>query len=114
MELPDWAAGFPGAITVCDTRGVIVYMNDRSATGYASEGGRALLGTNMLDCHPEPARSKVRELLNSQRTNAYTIEKRGIHKVIYQAPWYADGAFAGLVELSLEVPAEMPHFVRQP
>jgi len=33
--------------------------------------------------------------------------------VIYQAPWFEAGVCAGLVELSLEVPVNMPHFVRQ-
>ena len=36
-----------------------------------------------------------------------------MRKLIYQSPWYRDGAYAGFVELSLEIPAEMPHFVRQ-
>jgi len=31
MEDFTWAREFPGAITVCDTQGTIVYMNDRSA-----------------------------------------------------------------------------------
>ena len=35
-----------------------------------------------------------------------------VRKLIYQAPWYRDGVHAGLVELSLELPADMPHFVR--
>ena len=61
----------------------------------------------------EPSRTLVADLLASPRVNAYTIEKRGARKVIYQAPWFDAGAFAGLVELSLEVPAAMPHFVRE-
>ena len=113
MTTPDWAAGFPGAITVCDTEGIILYLNDRSASSYAKDGGRDLIGKNLLDCHPEPSRTQVKELLTSQRVNAYTIEKMGAHKLIYQAPWYIDGVFAGLVEMSLEIPADMPHFVRQ-
>ncbi len=44
--------------------------------------------------------------------NVYTIEKKGKKKLIYQAPWFLDGAFGGLVELSLEIPFEMPHFIR--
>jgi hypothetical protein len=42
----------------------------------------------------------------------YTIEKNGVRKLIFQAPWFQDGKYAGLVELALEIPAEMPHFVR--
>lgn len=43
----------------------------------------------------------------------YTIEKQGRRKLVYQTPWYEAGAVAGLVEVVLELPAEMPHFVRQ-
>ena len=50
--------------------------------------------------------------MQTGQTNVYTIEKKGVKKLIYQTPWYHDGAFAGLVELGLEIPAEMPHFVR--
>jgi hypothetical protein len=32
--------------------------------------------------------------------------------LVYQSPWYAYGEYAGFVELVLEVPAQMPHFVR--
>ena len=48
----------------------------------------------------------------NQRANVYTIEKGGKKKLIYQTPWYKDGQYAGFVELSLVIPAEMPHFIR--
>jgi hypothetical protein len=109
----DWTSGFPGAVTVCDRNGVILEMNDRSAKTFEQDGGRGLVGTNLLDCHPEPSRSKVADLLANPRVNAYTIEKRGVRKLIYQAPWFRDGQAQGLVELSLEIPSDMPHFVRE-
>ena len=84
-----------------------------SAQTFGADAGRALVGRNLLDCHPEPSRSQVAGLLADPRVNAYTIEKRGVRKLIYQAPWYRDGVFQGLVELSLEIPDVMPHFVRQ-
>ena len=108
-----WVAAFPGAVTVCDRHGVIIEMNARSAAAFADDGGLALVGSNLLDCHPEPSRTTVADLLANPRVNAYTIEKRGVRKLIYQAPWFDGGAFGGLVELSLEVPSTMPHFVRQ-
>ena len=107
-----WLAEFPGAVTVCDRTGIILSLNDRSAAAFAADGGMALVGRNMLDCHPEPARSKTADLLARPRVNAYTIEKRGVKKLIYQAPWYRKGEYQGLVELSLEIPGDMPHFVR--
>ncbi len=44
----------------------------------------------------------------------YTIEKRGQKKLIYQSPWYQNGQYRGFIELSLELPAETPHFIREP
>jgi PAS domain-containing protein len=58
----DWPVEFPGAVTVCDRSGVILSMNDRSAAAFDADGGRALIGHNLLDCHPEPARSQCRRL----------------------------------------------------
>jgi transcriptional regulator with PAS, ATPase and Fis domain len=113
MNLPAWLEGFPGAITVCDHEGIILYMNERAQDAFKTEGGSALIGSNLLDCHPEPARSKLSDLLKNQQTNAYTIEKKGKKKMIYQSPWYQDGIYAGFVELSLIIPFEMPHFIRQ-
>ena len=108
----DWVLKFPGAITVCDREGVILEMNERSVTTFESDGGRALIGRNVLDCHPEPSRSKLAALFENGKTNVYTIEKNGVKKLIYQAPWYRNGERAGIVEFSLEISFELPHFVR--
>jgi transcriptional regulator with PAS, ATPase and Fis domain len=112
MNRPDWASEFPAAITVCDEQGILIAMNDRAADALAGEGGRELIGRSILDCHPEPARTKTQTMLGKQEKNVYTIEKNGIKKLIFQCPWYRQGRFAGLVELDLEIPADMPHFVR--
>jgi hypothetical protein len=105
-----WVKEFPGKIEVCDTNGILLEMNGRAE---ADENGQQLIGTNILDCHPEPARTKLEEILKNGRLNVYTIEKRGQKQLIYQTPWYIDGKYAGLVELSLEIPETMPHFIRQ-
>jgi transcriptional regulator with PAS, ATPase and Fis domain len=107
-----WIKEFPAAITVCDTDGILLEMNDKSAKTFAKDGGRELIGKNMLDCHPDPARGKVERLMEKRQASVYTIEKNGIKKLIYQSPWYIKGEFAGFVELSMEIPFEMPHFIR--
>jgi transcriptional regulator with PAS, ATPase and Fis domain len=107
-----WVDQFPGAITVCDTEGRIVGMNAASLETFAADGGEKLIGTNVLDCHPEPSRTKLAEMMAERRPNVYTIQKRGRKKLIYQAPWFKDGAYAGFVELSFEIPWDMPHFNR--
>ncbi|NLH89266.1 MAG: PAS sensor protein, partial [Treponema sp.] len=45
--------------------------------------------------------------------NVYTIEKQGVHELIYQARWRHNDVIAGMVELSIEIPAKMPHYVRE-
>ena len=113
MKNPIWLDGVDAAITVCDCAGVILYMNEKAALTFAADGGRALVGRNLMDCHPEPARQKIRRIMESGAANTYTIEKNGVKKLIHQAPWYQDGALAGLVEFSIVIPSELPHFVRK-
>ena len=112
MDKNGWVRGFPAAVTVCDTEGRILEMNDRSLETFAADGGPALLGTNVLHCHPEPSRTKLRDMLASGRSNVYTIRKRGQKKLICQAPWSRDGVYAGFVELAIEIPDDLPHFDR--
>jgi transcriptional regulator with PAS, ATPase and Fis domain len=107
-----WIKEFPAAVTVSDPDGIILEMNDKAAKTFAKDGGFALIGTNMFDCHSDPARGKLERLMDSRQVNIYTVEKNGVKKLIYQSPWYKDGRYAGFVELSFEIPFEMPHFVR--
>jgi hypothetical protein len=112
MTCPAWTEEFPAAITVCDADGVIVDLNQRSARTFEKDGGLALIGTSLYDCHPLQAQEQIRGLMRSRQPNAYTIEKNGVKKLIYQAPWYEKGVFKGLVELSLVIPFDLPHFKR--
>ena len=107
-----WIKEFPAAVTVCDPDGIILEMNDKAAKSFEKDGGRALIGKDLSDCHPDPARGKLERLLDRRQANVYTIEKNGIKKLIYQSPWYLNGDYAGFVEVSLEIPFEMPHFIR--
>ncbi len=108
----DWIKTFPGTVTVCDADGRIVAMNDRSIEVFAADGGAKLVGKDVLACHPEPSRTKLETMMVERRTNVYTIQKNGKKKLIYQAPWFKDGVYAGFIELSLEIPSDMPHFNR--
>ena len=105
---------FAGSVTVCDKDGVIVWANHAAQRVFAEPGGAPLVGRNLFDCHPEPALTKLKELMAARRTNVYTIEKNGKRKLIYQTPWFEQGEYCGYIELSLELPANMPHFVRLP
>jgi transcriptional regulator with PAS, ATPase and Fis domain len=110
--MPDFLKDFPGALTVCDVNGTIIYMNEASIEVFKDDGGAGLIGTSVLDCHPEPSRSKLCEMMEKHETNIYTIQKHGKKKLIYQTAWYQDGEYAGFIELALYIPWEMPHFNR--
>lgn len=113
MDMPDWVTAFPGAVTVSALDNTILWMNDKAAKVLEKDGGRALIGKSMTGCHNERSRAIIARLLESGAPNVYTIEKAGVRKFIYQCAWRgADGAIAGLVELSMEIPFEMPHYVR--
>jgi transcriptional regulator with PAS, ATPase and Fis domain len=107
-----WVQEFAAAVTVSDEKGKIIEMNAKAAQTFEKDGGAKLIGKNVLDCHPEPARTKLRTIMENRKPNVYTIEKAGVKKLIYQAPWYNGGQYAGVVELSVEIPFQMPHFVR--
>ena len=66
-----------------------------------------------LPCHNERSKGIIARILEKGDTNAYTIEKKGIRKMIYQTAWRReDGTVGGIIELSMPIPAEMPHYVR--
>lgn len=108
----DWTEELSVAVTVTAADGTILSMNRRAAETFADDGGLALVGKSVFDCHPEPARTKTVELYAGQAPNHYTISKNGQKKIIHQLPWYRDGAYAGFVEISVPIPAEMPHHDR--
>lgn len=104
-----WWETIPAAVTVTDAAGIIVAMNERAKETFAADGGAGLIGRSVFDCHPEPARTRTRQLYETMEPNHYTIEKDGRKKVIHQIPWYREGAFAGVVEISIPIPETMPH-----
>jgi transcriptional regulator with PAS, ATPase and Fis domain len=107
-----WVKEFNTAITVCDVNGIVLEMNDKSIKTFENDGGAELIGKNLFDCHNENSQNILHELIKNEKTNVYTIEKNGQKKLIYQSPWYKNGVFKGFVELSLEIPDGMPHFMR--
>jgi transcriptional regulator with PAS, ATPase and Fis domain len=112
MDQPSWVDEINMAVTVTDAEGRIVAMNQRAVRTFAEDGGAALVGTNVLDCHPEPARTRLAQMIHTQSANHYTISKDGKRKAIHQLPWYRDGVFAGFVELAIPIGDHLPHFDR--
>lgn len=111
-ESIDYFREAPFAVTVCNQDAIILNMNEKSVKTFVKDG-KSIIGNSLFDCHPERAAQMLRGMLASHNTNAYTIEKNGIKKLIYQTPWFKNGEFAGYIELSMEIPFEMKHFVRK-
>lgn len=109
--VPDWAKEARCAITVADAEGNIVYMNDRARETYRKHGD--LIGKNLRDCHNERSRQIIADILATGGTNAYTIEKEGLRKMIFQSAWSEEGRVAGILEISMVIPEEMPHYIRK-
>ena len=105
--ISDYFKGTGCAITVCDTDCRIVYQNDRSVAVNGDMRGRDMLG-----CHNERSKGIIHRILSEGISNSYTISKKGQKKLIHQTPWYRDGAIAGIIEFSIVIPEEMPHYIR--
>ena len=107
-----WVKEFPGTLTVCDKNGIVIDMTDRAAKAFAEGGNPDLVGAPVYDCHPEAAKIKLKALFDSRRTNVYSFTKDGRKRLVFQTPWTVDGEYAGFLDLTLELPADMPHFDR--
>jgi len=109
----DWVREFPAAITVCDSAGNILDLNNSAIAVFRNQGGKKLIGTNLADCHPAPALRKLKRLMNHRQSNVYTVMKKGAQKIILQVPWYQDKKYRGFVEISLPIKGKIPNIIRQ-
>ncbi|MBE6229215.1 MAG: PAS sensor protein [Bacteroidales bacterium] len=120
-ELFDWAAKCGFAVTICDCNASVIYMNEKSKATFAKYGN--IIGSSLKGCHSPKSWEMIQKLLSTGSSNSYTITKNGINKLIHQTPWFTeepakgillpDGRIVGgLVELSIELPADMPHYNR--
>ncbi len=113
MTMNDFFKYVEPAVTVCDTECVIVYQNEKSVAVNGDMRGKCMLG-----CHNDRSRGIIARILSEGATNSYTISKKGQRKLIHQTPWYKDAVdgsgrtVAGIVELSVVIPEEMPHYDR--
>jgi len=108
----EWFEELPCSVMVCDRKYKILYMNDKAVKDHAEDGGRALVGTDLMECHPPDAQVKLREVLASGRPNVYTTEEKRKKKLVYQCQWKKGGRVRGVVQLVMELPRDMPHHVR--
>lgn len=67
----NWFDEVPMAITICDTLGNIIYMNEQSKTTFSSDGGGDLVGKNLNDCHSQLSQAKIKNLLETKTSNIF-------------------------------------------
>lgn len=108
----NWIKNFPHAVTLADAEGTILFMNDKAIQTFASHGGANLIGSSLYDCHKPSSVEKIKQMLATGESNIYSIEKAGLKKLIIQQPLMEDGKVNGIVEISIVLPEEVPHFVR--
>ena len=99
---------YPHCVTVCDTQGTIIAMNDVSRENFKKYGGGKLIGSSLFDCHPESANEIIRNQLAEQTENTYITESTDKKRLISQVPWCRNNEFGGLVETIIDMPQEIP------
>lgn len=109
----DWIEHLDVAVTATNAKGDIIYMNEKAGKTFLKQGGKALVGSRLSSCHSERSNEIIEKIIRTKSNNVYTIEKDGKKKLIFQSPVMVNGSFTGLVELGIEIPFEMPHFVRE-
>ncbi len=110
--MKNWADHIPHPLTICDKEGVILYMNSKSIESFKKDGGEGLIGTNLMDCHPEPSKSRLKEMLKNKNGQTYTSEKQGRKTLIHQFPWFESDEYKGFMELSIKLPKELKNIKR--
>ena len=96
-----------GPVVLCDLEHTILYMNPAAVARYASYGGDALVGKNLMACHNPAAREKIEQVLawfkaSPDNNRVHTYYNEGENKDIYMiALRNKDGALIGYYEQHL-------------
>jgi len=103
----NWVSELPIPITVCDENGIILSMNLKSIELFNEDGGQNLIGKSLLDCHPEPSKTKLLMMMNTHLPNTYVSEIDGKSSLIHESPWFENGVFKGYVEFNIPLPSNI-------
>jgi len=104
-ELGTLFGGLRAAITVADEAYRIVFMNDLAIEHYATRGGEALVGTNLLDCHNAKSQAQIRQMCarycagDLTPTRYHEDKGDGLGESIILVPLVVEGQFRGIAEL---------------
>ena len=99
-----WSDEVDFPVTICDRDGVIVGMNQKAIEYFKNDGGIQLLGKSLIECHPEPSRSKLLDLLANPRANTYISQSPEKNLFVHETPWFENGIYMGFVEILVTLP----------
>jgi len=95
MKTFNWREELPAAITVTDKEDIIIEMNKKAADLFSKDGGKELIGKDLLDCHSQLPREKIKKIQSGRNPNIYTIQKNGIKKWCFKRPFLKMAATRG-------------------
>ena len=77
-------------VVLCDLNHTVIYMNPAAGERYAKQGGMALVGTSLLNCHPPKTNEmieRVVEWFRADRTHnlIHTFRNDSENKDVYMA-----------------------------
>lgn len=100
-------------VTVCDTEGIILYMNKASRAMLSKYGSDNLVGKSLYGCHNPNSNEIIKRLITNKESNTYFTLKNGVRKLVNQIPWYKNGEMAGLIETVMIIPEGTPTLERK-
>ena len=107
--IPDYWKELDITVSICDASGYIIYMNDKAINDtFADHGGVELIGTSLLDCHPEPSKSKLKKMMEEETSNTYFKGQGESRRLIHQTPIYHSNVYFGFMELIIPCPEVEP------
>jgi PAS domain-containing protein len=76
------------AIVICNLNHEIIYMNPAAVKNYEKRGGEKLIGQNLLDCHNQKSRDKIRQVTewfaeSPEHNIVYTFHNEKQNKDVY-------------------------------
>lgn len=84
------------AVVLCDLEHTIIYMNPAAGERYAKQGGMALVGRSLLDCHPPQANEMIEKVAawfreSREHNLIYTFRNEKENKDVYMVALRDDG-----------------------
>jgi PAS domain-containing protein len=99
--------GLQGEVVIADENIDIVYMNEVAIRHYEKDGGAALVGRSLLDCHNPESRREIKEMYEAfangdLQARQWLLPKDGYARRVIVMPIVGDGRVKGCLELVIE------------